>query len=53
VLPPERRPGAELTCWAAVHGFAQLCLHGPLRELPAAERARQLDGLLERIARGL
>jgi AcrR family transcriptional regulator len=52
-VPPERRPGAELTCWAAVHGFANLALHGPLRDEPAAVRDEQLEGLLERIARGL
>ena len=53
VLPPERRPGAELTCWAAVHGFATLVLEGPLRDLPPADRERELDGLLDRVARGL
>src|SRR4051794_14634688 len=53
VLPAERRPGADVTCWAAVHGFAVLCLQGPLRELPDAEREAQLDGLLDRVARGL
>jgi AcrR family transcriptional regulator len=53
VLPPERRPGAELTCWAAVHGFAVLALQGPLQQLPAGERERELQGMLERIARGL
>jgi AcrR family transcriptional regulator len=52
-LPAERRPGAELTCWAAVHGFASLVLTGPLRELPPAAREAELEGLLERIARGL
>ncbi len=31
VLPPERRDGAEWPCWSAVHGFAELALHGPLR----------------------
>jgi AcrR family transcriptional regulator len=30
VLRPERRPGAEFVCWSAVHGFAELVLHGPL-----------------------
>ena len=30
-LPPERRDGAEWPCWSAVHGFAELALHGPLR----------------------
>jgi AcrR family transcriptional regulator len=53
VLPAERRPGADVTCWAAVHGFALLCLQGPLRDLPAREREAQLDGLLVRLARGL
>lgn len=53
VVPPERRPGAEVTCWAAVHGFAMLCLQGPLQALPAADRERELDGLLLRVTRGL
>jgi AcrR family transcriptional regulator len=53
VLPRERRPGAELACWAAVHGFATLVLEGPLRDLPPADRERELDGLLDRVARGL
>lgn len=53
VLPAERRPGADVTCWAAVHGFAVLCLQGPLRELSEQEREEQLDGLLERLSRGL
>ena len=52
-LPAERRPGADVTCWAAVHGFAVLCLQGPLRDLSEREREAQLDGLLERLSRGL
>ena len=48
-----RAGGADVTCWAAVHGFAVLCLQGPLRGLPEQEREAQLDGLLERVARGL
>jgi AcrR family transcriptional regulator len=31
-LSPERRAGAEWPCWSAVHGFAELVLHGPLRD---------------------
>lgn len=31
VLAPQRREGAEWSCWSAVHGFAELALHGPLR----------------------
>jgi AcrR family transcriptional regulator len=30
-LTPHRRAGAEWPCWSAVHGFAELALHGPLR----------------------
>jgi AcrR family transcriptional regulator len=30
-LAPEQRDGAEWPCWSAVHGFAELVLHGPLR----------------------
>lgn len=33
-LDPERRPHAEWTCWAAVHGFAELAVHGPLQWQP-------------------
>ena len=53
VLPAERRPGADVTCCAAVHGFAVLCLQGPLRELADVEREAQSDGLLDRVARGI
>jgi AcrR family transcriptional regulator len=30
-LTSKRRNGAEWPCWSAVHGFAELALHGPLR----------------------
>jgi len=30
-----------------------LCLQGPLRDLSEREREAQLDGLLERLSRGL
>lgn len=32
-LTPERRFGADVTCWSVVHGFAVLATRGPLREL--------------------
>lgn len=32
VLTPRQREGAEWPCWSAVHGFAELVLHGPLRD---------------------
>jgi AcrR family transcriptional regulator len=44
VLPPDRRDGAEWPCWSAVHGFAELVLHGPLRR---ASR-REVDSLAGR-----
>ena len=48
----ERREGAEVACWAAVHGFAQLHL-GPLREVPAEQRAQHLEAMLTVIEQGL
>jgi AcrR family transcriptional regulator len=48
-MPPERRAGADVACWAGVHGFAMLHLHGPLREVPAAERDAALDRMLDLI----
>lgn len=35
-LAPERRPYAEWACWSAVHGFAEIAVHGPVRWQPAA-----------------
>jgi AcrR family transcriptional regulator len=36
-LSPERRDGAEWPCWSAVHGFAELALHGPLQQASRRE----------------
>jgi AcrR family transcriptional regulator len=33
-LDPERRPLAEWACWSAVHGFADIAVHGPVRWQP-------------------
>ncbi len=52
-MPVSRREGADIGCWAAVHGFAVLCLSGPLHDLPPDLREAALDGLLENIERGL
>lgn len=52
-LTPARREGAEALCWSAVHGFAVLHQHGPLRDVPAAEREQSLEQLLDQIQRGL
>ena len=44
LLSGEGRAGAQWLCWSAVHGFAGLVLHGPLRRSPDPE----LDLLAER-----
>lgn len=38
MLTAQRRAGAEWSCWSTVHGFAELAIHGPLRELPGEEK---------------
>jgi hypothetical protein len=53
VLTKARREGADVVCWAAVHGFAMLHLRGPLREMPPEMREVTLGLLLAAIARGL
>ncbi len=53
VITARRREGAEALCWSAVHGFAVLHLHGPLRDVPPDERERSLEQLLDQIERGL
>ncbi|QEW03469.1 TetR/AcrR family transcriptional regulator [Microbacterium lushaniae] len=35
-LAPEHRPHAEWACWSAVHGFADIAVHGPLQWQPPA-----------------
>ncbi len=52
-LPPEHREGADAACWAMVHGFAELHVHGPLREVPAEARDQMLEAVLAVIQRGL
>lgn len=52
-LSPDDRVGADVTCWAAVHGFAVLNIEGPLRGLSPDERQATLSGLLVAIDRGL
>lgn len=53
VLTAARREGADVVCWAAVHGFAMLHLHGPLRDVPAEVREVHLGALLGAILGGL
>jgi AcrR family transcriptional regulator len=45
-LAPEARPGAEISCWSAVHGFAMLHLDGPMRGVDPADREAMLDVLV-------
>lgn len=52
-LAGKDRAGADVTCWAAVHGFAVLNVEGPLRGLSSGEREAALTGLLLAIDRGL
>ncbi len=52
-VSPELRPGAEVVCWSAVHGFATLHVHGPRSSAPVEERNATLDVMLDHIARGL
>ena len=52
-LTPERRLGADVACWATVHGFAELNVHGPLREVPAEMREPMLESVLDVVHRGL
>ena len=51
-VTPERRAGAEVACWAAVHGFATLLL-GPLSDVPPEERERLRETMLSVIDAGL
>jgi AcrR family transcriptional regulator len=44
-LHPDARPGAEIMCWSAVHGFSVLHLDGPLN----GEETDVRRGALERV----
>lgn len=52
-VSPERRVGADVACWAAVHGFAELHVHGPLRAVPAEMRDALLEVVLDVVHQGL
>jgi AcrR family transcriptional regulator len=49
----ERRPGAEVTAWASVHGLAVLLLDGPLRSVPEAAREPLIDAVVGTVRDGL
>jgi len=50
LLTPAQRLDAEWPCWSAVHGFAELCLRGPLRHRDGVElralAARTVDAII-------
>lgn len=52
-LAAERRPNADVVCWAGVHGFAVLHLDGPLRQAPEAEREASIVRFFDIVERGL
>lgn len=52
-LPAERRPGAELSAWSAVHGLAMLVLEGPLRNLDPEVTRDAGARLIDMVDRGL
>ena len=53
LMAVERRPGAEYLAWSAVHGLALLCIDGPLRQLPAAQRELVGQRLLDMVEQGI
>ena len=52
-IPPERRPGAEIAAWSAVHGISTLLVDGPLRVLPDAVAEQAIGAVLGIVSRGL
>jgi AcrR family transcriptional regulator len=52
-LTPEARIGADVACWAGVHGLSVLLLDGPLRGLSAPERTAVVEKMLTTLECGL
>jgi AcrR family transcriptional regulator len=52
LLDPNRRPGATIAAWSAVHGLASLLIEGPLPTTPA-DIDFALGQVLDLVARGL
>jgi AcrR family transcriptional regulator len=53
VLPPDRRAGAELHAWSAVHGLGMLIIDGPLRGLTDEMMDGATVRLLDMVDRGI
>lgn len=52
-LSAQRREGAEFVCWSAVHGCAELMVHGPLREAGRTLQRRITERVVDDIITGL
>jgi AcrR family transcriptional regulator len=52
-LPEAQRDDAAWACWATVHGFAELCLRGPLAGLDRAEQNRRGDAAIRAVIAGI
>jgi AcrR family transcriptional regulator len=52
-MAAERRPGAEVLAWSAVHGLAMLAIDGPLRGRAPGELDILGQRLLDMVERGL
>ncbi|MFF1557832.1 TetR/AcrR family transcriptional regulator [Streptomyces sp. NPDC058279] len=52
-LPAERRPGAELLAWSAVHGLAVLVIDGPLRGVTPEQAHAAGQDVIAMIERGI
>ena len=52
-LSADDRLGAEWPCWSAVHGFALLTLHGPLRDRPRKELTAAAERTVDAIITGV
>jgi len=53
LLPPARRPNAELMAWSAVHGLSMLLIDGPLKHLDLNQADASGQQLLDHIQAGL
>ena len=49
LLPPDRRPDAEMTAWSAVHGLSTLLLDGPLQHLDPLHVERVTAQVLDHV----
>lgn len=52
-LSADDRQGAEWPCWSAVHGFALLTLHGPLRNQPRQQLMAAAERTVDAIVTGV